>query len=177
VSTVPKASSPRSARARAFDVVEQPGDLGGAEVRIDDQARPLAHQALGARFLQLAAGRCRAPVLPDDGVGDRLAALAVPEERGLALVGDADRHHAFQRHPGALERAARHRALRGENLLGIVLDPAGLRVDLRELLLRDAHQRAVLVEDDGARARGALVERKNGAHAAILLTRSDRQAA
>jgi hypothetical protein len=39
-----------------------------------------------------------------------------------------------------------------------VLDPAGLRIDLAELALRDARGRAFLVEQDRARAGGALIE-------------------
>ena len=42
-STVPKASSPRSARARApRHIVEDPGDLGGREIGIEQQAGALA---------------------------------------------------------------------------------------------------------------------------------------
>jgi hypothetical protein len=45
-----------------------------------------------------------------------------------------------------------------------VLDPAGLREDLAELALRDATHRAGLVEDDGARAGGALIEGEDDFH-------------
>src|SRR5262245_19120503 len=88
------------ARARTRDVVEDPGDLGAAEVRIDDQAGPLAHQAFGADLLQLGALRRGAAVLPDDRVVDRLPGLAVPHDRGLALVGDAEPHHFLERYFG-----------------------------------------------------------------------------
>ena len=112
VSTVPKASSPRSARrARAAHVVQQPRDLGAAEVGIDHQAGALAHQALGAHLLQLGALRRGTPVLPDDGVVDRLAGLPVPDDGGLALVGDADAHHVLQRHLGLAQDFARGVAL------------------------------------------------------------------
>ena len=42
-------------------------------------------------LLQLLAERRGAPVLPDDGVVDRLAGRLVPDDDGFALVGDADR--------------------------------------------------------------------------------------
>ena len=77
------------ARACAGDLVEQPGDFRAAEVRIDDQPGALAHQALGAHLAQLLALGGGATVLPHDGVVDRLAALAVPDDGGLPLVGHA----------------------------------------------------------------------------------------
>src|SRR6185503_21155517 len=157
------------ARPRTGHVVEQPGNLGAAEVGIDHQAGALAHQALGAHLLQLRALRRGAPVLPDDGVMDRLAGLPVPEDRGLALVGDADAHHILERDLGPAQHFARGVALRLVDLLRVVLDPAGLRENLAELALRGVHPLAVLVEQDGARAGGSLVESEDVAHRAILL--------
>jgi hypothetical protein len=39
-----------------------------------------------------------------------------------------------------------------------MLDPARLREDLPEFFLSDGSDRSIVVEDDGARARRALVE-------------------
>ena len=47
---------------------------------------------------------------------------------------------------------------------GVVLDPAGVRKDLRELLLGDRLDAAVVVEHDGARAGRALIEREDVGH-------------
>ena len=77
-------------RARALDVVEQPGDLGGREIGIEQQPGLGRDHRLVARLLQRAADVGRAPVLPDDGAVDGLARAPVPDEAGLALVGDAD---------------------------------------------------------------------------------------
>ena len=51
------------ARPRAGNVVEQPRDLGAAEIRIDHQAGALAHQALGADLASTprTAARCAGP--------------------------------------------------------------------------------------------------------------------
>ncbi len=88
---VPKASSPRSAAcARALDIVEDPADLGAGEIGVEQQAGLGGEQRFEAICLQLRAQWRGAPVLPDDGVVDRLAGLAVPDQRRLALVGDAD---------------------------------------------------------------------------------------
>jgi hypothetical protein len=46
-------------------------------------------------------------------------------------------------------------------LRGIVLDPAGLREALAEFALRDAAHAAGVIEEKGARAGRALVERKD----------------
>jgi DNA-binding transcriptional LysR family regulator len=50
------------------------------------------------------------------------------------------------------------------DLLRVVLDPAGGGEELRELLLRDRADGAIVVEDDGPRAGGALIERENVRH-------------
>src|SRR5690606_39781973 len=77
-------------RARAGHRVEDPRDLGAGEVRVDDEAGAFGEERLQAIGLHAVAGLGRAAVLPDDGAMDRAAGLAVPDERGLALVGDAD---------------------------------------------------------------------------------------
>ncbi len=76
--------------AGAFDVVEEPGELGGREVGVDEEAGAGANRGFGALGRELAAVLRRAPVLPDDGVVDGAAGLAVPEQGSLALVCDAD---------------------------------------------------------------------------------------
>src|SRR5207248_8601910 len=137
---------------RPRNLVEQPRDLGAAEVGIDHEPGAFGDETLGADLLELRAHRRRAPVLPDDRVVDRLAGLPVPDDRRLALVRDADRHHVLERDVRFAHHLARGLALRGENLLRIVLDPARLRINLAKLALRDRRWRAVLVEEDGARA-------------------------
>jgi hypothetical protein len=44
------------------------------------------------------------------------------------------------------------------DLTGIVLDPARTRKDLWKLPLADGDDRGIVIEDDGARARRALIE-------------------
>ena len=83
--------APLGARARAAHVVEDPGDLRRAEVRVDDEPGLLAHTLDGPRvgFQRVANGR-GAPALPDDGEVDGSPRRPVPDERRLALVGDPD---------------------------------------------------------------------------------------
>ena len=108
------------------------------------------------------------PILPDDRVVDRPAGLAIPDHRGLALVGDADGGDVARPQLRASERLGRHGDLRRPDLAGIVLDPAGLGKDLPELALADRDDLGVVIEDDGARAGGALVEGEDVSHVAIL---------
>ena len=84
-------------RPRAGDMVEQPGDLAGGEIWIEQQPGLRGNCRLMAGAAQIVAGLRGAPVLPDDGVVDRLAAGAVPDDRGLALIGDADAGDVFGR--------------------------------------------------------------------------------
>ena len=100
----------------------------------------------------------RPPVLPDDRVVDRLPGLAIPHDGGLALVGDADGGDVSRPEVRAPQRLGRHRDLRGPDLAGVVFDPAGTREDLPKLALTDGYDGRFVIEDDRARAGGALVE-------------------
>ena len=76
--------------ARAIHVVENPGDLGGGEIRIQEQSRLAGNQILVTVRPQRVAVLGGAPVLPDDGAIHRLAGAPVPDDGGLALVGDSN---------------------------------------------------------------------------------------
>ena len=76
--------------ARAFDMVEQPGDLGAGEIGIEQQPGLLGEQRLVALGFQRSRKdrRCAGPARRWR--VDGLARLAVPHERRFALIGDAD---------------------------------------------------------------------------------------
>jgi hypothetical protein len=158
----------RGAGARAGHVVENPADLAGGKIRVDEQAGPGLNRLAGAVGFQPFAEIGGAAVLPDDRVVHRFAGLPVPDNRRLALVGDADRGDVARPDLRAAERLDRDADLRRPDLLRIVLDPAGLREQLRELFLRDRANRAVAVEDDGPRAGRSLVEREDERHGGSL---------
>ena len=107
------------ALARAGHVVENPADLAGGEVGVDDEPG-LARDGRRPRGAagQLGAVIGRAAALPDDGGRDRLAGRAVPDDGGLALVGDADggnlaaRPRAFSPAAAAPPRSAPARSRR-----------------------------------------------------------------
>ncbi|GAM05029.1 hypothetical protein MBENS4_2027 [Novosphingobium sp. MBES04] len=157
---VPKASSPRSAAARARHVVEDPGELGRREVGIDKEPGARPHVGLHPLGLEIGAQPRGAPVLPHDGLVDRRARRLVPHHHGLALVGDTD--------PGDVARrdaALGHGLARGlhhitPDVLRVVLDPAQFRVVLFELALRGCDCARLGVEDDGAGRGRPLVDSK-----------------
>ena len=94
---------------------------------------------------------------------DGLAGVAVPDDGGLALVGDADgghlgpAGHVRQRGAGAGELGA-------PDLGRVVLHPAGAREVLGDLALVRRDGGAGLVEDDGTGRGGALVEGQDVGH-------------
>ncbi len=150
--------------ACAVDVVEDPGDLGGGEVGIEQEAGAAAHGVFQSSLGKLAAVVGGTAVLPDDGVVDGLASCAVPDDGGFALVGDADGGEVAGARAGSGKDFDGGAHLRGEDVHGVVLDPSGAGIDLAEFVLRDASDAAVVVEENGAGAGGALVERENVIH-------------
>jgi hypothetical protein len=129
------------------------GEVGGQR-----QAGLAAEAVLADVAAEFPAEGVGAGVLPDDGVVDGLTGVLVPEESGLALVGDADGLDVVAGDAGLLDGSGDDLLDVGPDLVGVVLDPARLREDLLVLLLVDRDDTAVLVEDDAAAGGGALVD-------------------
>ena len=152
------------AHACTRHVVEQPLQLGGGEVGVQHQPGLLLdHGRAPLRTQRITAPRS-APVLPDNRIGHRLPGLAVPQHRGLTLVGDADSVNIARLQTRFLEHIQRHRVLRAPDLAGVVLDPSGMWKVLPELLLRYSRHLTGTVKNYRARTCGALIERKNELH-------------
>ncbi len=144
--------------ARAFDIIQHPLQLRAREIGIDHQPRPRLDQRSGAVGAQPLADRRRAAILPDDGVADRRAGLAIPQQRGFPLIGDADGGDLAGPHARARQHLRRDSALRGPDIPRPMLDPARPWEKLLEFLLGDAARPPFGIEEDGARAGGALVQ-------------------
>ena len=110
--------------------LEQPLDLCRREIRIGAETGVLSDECCLAAQLQTALSS--ATILPDDGTRQRLPRVAMPKHNRLALVGDAD---DIGTHTGCRNRIARRQQCALENLLGIMLDPARLRIVLGDLLV------------------------------------------
>src|SRR5690606_31929177 len=119
----------------------------------------LAETVLPVGAAQLAAEGGRARVLPHDRVVHGLARGAVPQDRGLPLVGDAERAQLVGPQTGLRERPGHHHLHLGPDLGGVVLHPARPGEDLAVFALVDGDDRAVLVEDDATTGGGALIDR------------------
>ncbi|MNH06927.1 hypothetical protein D3C79_663070 [compost metagenome] len=142
----------------AFDIVEDPLELGAGEVRVGDQAGGFADVVLQAVTLELFADLGAAPALPDDGVVHRTTGFLVPHHGGFTLVGDTDGGYLVVAQACLGQGFDHGRALGGEDFHRVVLDPAGLWVMLCEFALRGANHVGITVENDGPRTGRALVQ-------------------
>ena len=126
-STVPSRSVPASrALATAVVVLEQPGELAGREVRVERHAAALAHLVGAPVRLEPVEHLLGALVLP----GRRSGSAARPLSASQAST-DSPWWSSPQAttSPGASAEHLRDRLDHGgEHLLGVLLDPAGLRV-------------------------------------------------
>src|ERR1700722_17041904 len=158
--------------ARIGHGVEDRRNLGTREIRIDQEAGLSADERFVSRRLQTIAGVGGAAILPDDRAMDGAPARALPYQRGLALVGDADSSEIASRYAGPGKRKSTGLENGPPEIFGIVLDPTGTRKVLRKLLLSDADDVEPGIEHDRARGRRALVDRKNvGAQMRFLFPR------
>ena len=146
------------------DVLQNPLQLGAGEIGVDDETGLAPDHRGVAGFSQPVARPGGAAILPDDRVADRLAGFAIPDDGGLALVGDADGGDVGGGEPGLLECVGGDSGLRGPDFIRVVFDPAGLREELAKLLLGDGDDGALVVEDDGARTGRALIESEDVFH-------------
>ena len=142
----------------ARHVMQNPAQLGGGEIRIDQQAGLGRDLRLVALLLESGAIVGGTPILPDDSRMDRRTTDGIPHQGGFALVGDADGGNRLRLQAAAGDGIAANLERGGPYLLTVVLDPAILREVLLELLLGTCNRQALGTEDDGAGAGGALVD-------------------
>ena len=128
---------------RALDVIQDPAEFGAGKVGCQGQTGLLLDSGGVTGFFQAAADAVGAGVLPDDGIADGQAGTAVPDDCGLALIGDAYGCDLSGPDITFGEGGTDHRLSALPDFKGIVFDPAAAREDLFVFLLFKA--------DDGAR--------------------------
>src|SRR5690606_11607642 len=143
---------------RPVDVLEDPTDLGARKVGGEGKAGLVTEPVLPAVLAELVDDLVRPGVLPDDGVVDGFAGVAVPHDSRLALVGDTDSLDVGDVDPTLLEGTVDDLLSAVPDLLRIVLDPARLGVDLLVLALVDGDDLATVIEDHAPGAGRPLVD-------------------
>src|SRR5690606_7940753 len=135
----------------SLTLVEQPGDLRPGKIGIEQQAGLAGKFRLQPLLREPSTKRRGAPVLPDNGVVDRLSGRLVPDNDSFALIGNTDRRNVR----GVELRLAQCRPCRPKHgrpdFFRIVLDPAGCRIVLCEFLLSKADDSHLRVEHDRTR--------------------------
>jgi hypothetical protein len=140
----------------ARDIGKQPSELRRRKIGIDDKARRFGDMAVETFLAELIAKLRGAPILPNDGVEQRLGRSPLPYERGLTLIGDPDCPDRLR--ADVAQRAASRCKHRLPDLLGIVLDFARRRIDLGQGHLRRGERAPLNTEGNRARAGCALVD-------------------
>ena len=140
---------------------EQPLELGGREVGIEDEPGGTPHERKVAADAQGIAAFGGPPVLPHDGGGERTVGRAVPHHGGLALVGDADGCDRAVQPTHHLGEGARRC---GPDLVCVVFHPPGPGERLGELACRHGDLAARRVEGNGPHTRGAGVDGEDVGH-------------
>ena len=140
-------------------MVEQPRDLRGGEVRLERQAGTGANELLGAGGGELSAALGGTSVLPDDcrrhgAPVDRSHSTIV--SRWFVIPNPATRSGST-----VVEHRGQHRGDGLQDLLGVVLDEAGLGMMLLVWHVRLGDALSRLVDERGAGSGRALVEREN----------------
>ena len=141
------------AAAVRIDAVEDPGQLRRRKISVDDQPRFFEDLLLPGAALDLLAEIRRAAALPDDRIIHRTPRCALPDDRRLALVGDADRLHIVGMDALQRQQLLQHAKGRRPQLHRILFDPARLRIILTDLLLPHPSDALAVVESDRPRAR------------------------
>src|SRR5262249_17486779 len=121
---------------------------GRREVGGRQQAGPLPDQWLQTLVDELLADIGGPGVLPDDRVGERLAGRSLPDQRGLALIGHADRGQLVGAETSLAQSGRNHLLGRLPDLHRVMFDPAWRWIDLAMLAVGRAQGPAVTAEDN-----------------------------
>ncbi len=144
---------------RAIDVIQNPGQLGGGKIRVQQQAGFLGDTRLKRRIFFQLLTQCRRPaVLPDNSVIYRLTAGAFPDNGCLALIGNASRDNITQ--PATGSRQCFPGTDKGgfPDFFRVMLDPTGLWKMLSKLALTSGQNMTFGRKQNGAVTGGSLIE-------------------
>ncbi len=146
---------------KAGYVVQQPGQLGAREIGIHHQACLVLDDVRPALSSELVAGGGRAPALPDDGIVQWPACVPIPDHGRFSLIGNAGGCQLAGANACLLQHLPGCAQLCPPYSFGIVLHPARLRIDLRELLLRCVDRMTGVIKNDGPGTGRTLIQGKD----------------
>ena len=161
-------------------MIQNPLNLGSAEIWIQPQSSPLLNLPLPAIPFQAPAAFRRPAVLPDDGMVYRLPGLRIPQHGSFTLIGNT---YPCDRAPLKLSYYfLKSLSLGCPDFLRVVLHPSWLGIILGKLPLGRADNPALLVEKQTTRTRGSLIQSEDklhslfrGSHLESLFKRSSRE--
>src|SRR5690625_2894628 len=131
------------------NVLHNPAKLRRREIGVERQAGASAHHRLETITFQPGTEICRPIILPDDDRADCLAGARIPGEAAFTLIVDPDAIH--------LRRSFKTGVDACQQLLRVVLDPAGRGVDLAMLDRMDKLD-SCRIDQEGACRCGALID-------------------
>ena len=85
---------------RPVHVLEQPGDLAGRKVRVEQQSGLAGNFTFVTGTVKRFTKIRGAPILPDNGIVNGFPGVAIPNDRGFTLVGDSNAGDIFRRNVG-----------------------------------------------------------------------------
>ncbi len=143
---------------RARNVGQQPREFCAGEIGIEQKPGLRRDARFIAFVFQPRAEIGGAAVLPDDGAMHGSAGCALPQQRRLALIGDADADNIARCGIGFAQCVPARRDGRRPKIFRIVLDLAVGRKVLGKFLLRDGGNRRVGAKQHGPRRCRALID-------------------
>ena len=141
-------------------VGQEPPEFGAGEVWIEDETRTTANLVLMASILERSAERLRSTILPDDCSVDRLQRIAIPEDDGLALVGES--HRSDLGTGCGLECLSSYSTRHVPNLGRVMLYPTRTREMLRKLGVSATEHATIGTDDEAGTARRSLIDGEDG---------------
>ena len=145
----------------AVNVVEYPTDFEATEIGGEGKTSLVAEAVLTSLCSEICDVRFNACVLPHNGVINCMASLAIPDNGGFALIGDADRSKVFRLQSFLLHGFFDDFRCSPPDFVRVVLNPPRLRKNLFVLFLRNSRDAARAIEDNEASAGRALIDSAN----------------
>ena len=140
--------TPRRTRGRPLHIAQQPMQLSGRKIGIQQKAGLLRDLRLMPFRTQTITKRRRAPILPNNRLMNRRAGFAIPDQGRFALIGDTDGGDLFGCAARLRHHTANNRLHRGPNLLCIMFNPSRLWEILLKFLLARLDRMHVLVKEN-----------------------------